>query len=100
MPLYQCQPPTGYRDTADAWTNAGALVARMNFSLAFARNAVLGVRANLERDAPGLAHPGTLVLERILGGGVSDSTRTTVARAETVAQAVALTLGSPEFQKR
>jgi uncharacterized protein (DUF1800 family) len=30
MPLYQCQPPTGYADTADAWINAGALVARMN----------------------------------------------------------------------
>jgi uncharacterized protein (DUF1800 family) len=30
MPLYQCQPPTGYADSADAWINAGALVARMN----------------------------------------------------------------------
>jgi uncharacterized protein (DUF1800 family) len=30
MPLYQCQPPTGYKDTADAWINTGALVARMN----------------------------------------------------------------------
>jgi uncharacterized protein (DUF1800 family) len=27
---YMCQPPTGYDDTADAWINAGALVARMN----------------------------------------------------------------------
>ena len=26
MPLYQCQPPTGYKDTADAWVNTGALV--------------------------------------------------------------------------
>ena len=34
MPLYQCQPPTGYKDTADAWTNTGALVNRMNFALA------------------------------------------------------------------
>src|SRR5204862_7767792 len=33
MPLYQCQPPTGYKDTADAWTNTGALVGRMNFAL-------------------------------------------------------------------
>jgi len=30
MPLYQCQPPTGYKDTADVWINTGALVARMN----------------------------------------------------------------------
>ena len=26
MPLYFCQPPTGYKDTADAWINTGALV--------------------------------------------------------------------------
>ena len=23
MPLYQCQPPTGYKDTADAWDEHG-----------------------------------------------------------------------------
>ena len=33
MPLYGCQPPTGYKDTADAWVNTGALVNRMNFAL-------------------------------------------------------------------
>ena len=26
MPLYQCQPPTGYADRADAWVNTGALL--------------------------------------------------------------------------
>ena len=30
MPLYLCQPPTGYDDTAGAWISPGALVARMN----------------------------------------------------------------------
>jgi len=38
MPLYQCQPPTGYKDTADAWVNTGALVARMNVALRLANN--------------------------------------------------------------
>jgi uncharacterized protein (DUF1800 family) len=38
MPLYMCQPPTGYKDTADAWVNTGALVGRMNFALRLARN--------------------------------------------------------------
>jgi len=33
MPLYQCQPPTGYKDTADAWINTGALVARMDVAV-------------------------------------------------------------------
>jgi uncharacterized protein (DUF1800 family) len=54
MPLYQCQPPTGYADTADAWINTGALVARMN------------------------------VATRVAGGD----------------QQLALTVGSPEFQRR
>ena len=34
MPLYLCQPPTGYGDTAEAWVNTGALVNRMNFAVA------------------------------------------------------------------
>ena len=32
MGLYQCQPPTGYDDTADTWVSAGALVTRMNIA--------------------------------------------------------------------
>ena len=43
MPLYQCQPPTGYKDTADAWINTGALVSRMNFALQLANNRLPGI---------------------------------------------------------
>jgi uncharacterized protein (DUF1800 family) len=46
MPLYQCQPPTGYKDTADAWVNTGALVARMNFGLALTANKIRGVEVS------------------------------------------------------
>ena len=42
MPLYMCQPPTGYKDTADAWVNTGALVNRMNFALQLAGNNLRG----------------------------------------------------------
>jgi uncharacterized protein (DUF1800 family) len=69
MPLYGCQPPTGYADTAAAWLNAGALLGRMNFAVALAGGRLPGV--------------------------VPD-----VARAPAAQQAMALTLGSPEFQKR
>ena len=44
-------------------------------------------------DGPGL-------VERILNGDVSESTRATIDKATTAAQMAALTLGSPEFQKR
>jgi uncharacterized protein (DUF1800 family) len=39
-------------------------------------------------------------IEMLLGGRASDATRQTIARAETPQQLVALTLGSPEFQRR
>ena len=40
------------------------------------------------------------VIDSVLGGRVSDGTRQTIARATTPQQLLALTLGSPEFQKR
>jgi uncharacterized protein (DUF1800 family) len=50
MPLYFCQPPTGYDDTAAAWVNAGALVARMNFAVDLSKNAIRGVRVPLSEQ--------------------------------------------------
>jgi uncharacterized protein (DUF1800 family) len=59
MPLYQCQPPTGYKDTADAWVNTGALVGRMNFGLALAANRIRGVTvSNTTPDGIALGAPG------------------------------------------
>jgi len=58
-PLYQCQPPTGYKDTADAWVNTGALVGRMNFGLALAANRIRGVVvSNATPDGIALGAPG------------------------------------------
>ena len=52
MPLYSCQPPTGYKDTADAWVNTGALVGRMNFALDLASNKVRRDRRRQPRALP------------------------------------------------
>ena len=111
MPLYQCQPPTGYKDTADAWVNTGALVARMNFAQTLAGGGPLAVRSN--RDRSTFADPTntrtnsgsaperrTTGFDPLFGVDVSETTRSTIARATTPQQAMALTLGSPEFQKR
>jgi uncharacterized protein (DUF1800 family) len=105
MPLYACQPPTGYPDVADAWVNAGAVVSRMNFALSLASEGIRGVsidRASLvgSDSPPKLERLVTQLVEGILGNGVSETTRTTIAKAESVAHMVALTLGSPEFQRR
>ena len=42
-PLYMCQPPTGYKDTADAWVSAGGLVTRMNFATRLSSGNMPGV---------------------------------------------------------
>ena len=55
MPLYQCQPPTGYKDTADAWVNTGALVNRMNFALQLVGSKLPGTRVSVEGDTQQLA---------------------------------------------
>jgi uncharacterized protein (DUF1800 family) len=49
MPLYMCQPPTGYGDTAETWISTGGLLNRMNFALALTEGRLNGVR--VEGDA-------------------------------------------------
>src|SRR5947199_10777643 len=46
-PLYQCQPPTGYSDKSETWVNTGALLNRLNFSLALAGNRIRGARSDV-----------------------------------------------------
>jgi uncharacterized protein (DUF1800 family) len=89
MPLYQCQPPTGYKDTADAWVNTGALVSRMNFALTLAGNKLRGISVASLPTA-----------DQILAGDLSETTRATIAKATDPPQVAALTLGAPEFQRR
>ena len=50
MPLYFCQPPTGYDETASTWVSAGALVSRMNFAVELGKNAVRGVTVRAAND--------------------------------------------------
>ncbi len=47
MPLYRCQPPTGYPDSASAWVSAGSLLGRMNVALALVTDRVPGVNVGL-----------------------------------------------------
>jgi uncharacterized protein (DUF1800 family) len=99
MPLYQCQPPTGYKDTADAWTNTGALVNRMNFALQLSSGRMQGVRIRVD-GVDGVDSAEASMVQTVLGDDVSAATSATIARATTAPQMMALALGSPEFQKR
>jgi uncharacterized protein (DUF1800 family) len=121
-PLYQCQPPTGYSDKADTWVNTGALLNRLNFSLALAGNKVRGSRSDvvalLGNDTQGDPKQ---VLDRavgvFLGGQAAPGTVETLEKQLENPQVVqaklddpvkqvdlgvvtGLVLGAPEFQRR
>jgi uncharacterized protein (DUF1800 family) len=93
MPLYQCQPPTGYKDTADAWTNTGALVSRMNVAQSLGANRLPGVHIDPASDAKD-------AISTALAHDVSGTTLATIGKAAALPERLALALGSPEFQRR
>lgn len=117
-PLYLCQPPTGYSERGDAWINAGALLARLNFALALAGGQLPGTTAQPQRliseaDAASVDGSVDALARVLLGGGLSESTRESIRQRltngspETMekggpsAQTIAgLILASPEFQKQ
>ena len=122
QPLYQCQPPTGYSDKAEAWVNTGSLLNRLNFSLALAGNKVRGSRS----DAAALlgsssSADGQQILDRavqlFLGGQAGPATIETLkkqlddpqvlqvrlddaAKPADLGVITGLVLGAPEFQRR
>jgi uncharacterized protein (DUF1800 family) len=100
MPPYQCQPPTGYADRADAWVNTGALLNRMNFAVALTDGRMRAVRTTAVTPLASADAARATLIDQVLAGDVSASTRATVDKASTAPQAIALLLGSPEFQKR
>ena len=100
MPLYGCQPPTGYADRAAAWVNTGALLGRMNFAVALADGTLRGVRPGRSVVSTDPMRASDAIVRSALAGDLSASTRATIAKASAAPQAVALVLGSPEFQKR
>lgn len=99
MPLYFCQPPTGYDDTASTWVSSGGLVNRMNFALELASGRISGVTLPQELTTD-LAAVRTVAAERVLMGRGADSTLATLARSTTPAQTLALAIGAPEFQRK
>ena len=121
-PLYQCQPPTGYKDNAATWVNTGALLNRLNYSLTLASGRMRGSSV----DVPGLlgtearSDPKIALddaIAKLLNGNASQQTRATLekqlddpqilqaslddkVRQINVGTVAGLVLGSPEFQRR
>jgi len=121
-PLYMCQPPTGYKDTADTWVNTGALLNRLNFSLALAGNRLRGAHTDVATLlGPDVAADPKMAVDRaiavLLDNQVSPQTRAVLekqlsdpqilqARLDDPVKKVdvgaiaGLVLGAPEFQRR
>ena len=121
-PLYQCQPPTGYSDKAETWVNTGALLNRLNFSLALAGSRMRGARTDVASllGADSSADPKAALdraLQVFLGGQAAPATVATLEkqldnpqvlrarlddpRGEADLGVIAgLVLGAPEFQRR
>jgi uncharacterized protein (DUF1800 family) len=121
-PLYQCQPPTGYADKAETWVNTGALLNRLNYSLALAGNKMRGARsdvASLLGVEPSADPKAALdrAVQVFLGGQAGATTVETLekqldnpqvlqARLDDPRKQVdlgvvaGLVLGAPEFQRR
>jgi uncharacterized protein (DUF1800 family) len=103
MPLYGCQPPTGYSDKAEAWVNSGALLNRMNFAVSLTAPTSERRPARRPPEDRGGAGPTVTrdaLVASALAGELSETTAATVAKATTPTQALALVLGSPEFQRK
>jgi len=92
MPLYMQQPPTGYKDTSEAWVSTSGLLSRLNLALDLAAGRVRGVAVDAASLAPDVLFP----------AGLSEPTRKTLERETGLdaARMAGLVLGSPEFQRR
>ena len=100
MPIYGAQPPTGYVDRAGTWVNSGALLNRMNFVISLGNGRLRAFRQASDIRSLPVDEARRAIISTALAGDVSEATAATAARAETTPQAIALLLGSPEFQKR
>jgi len=111
QPLYLQPAPTGYPEAQADWVNSGALLGRMNASIALAAGRLPGVSGNLDAVVPLTTHHAQLtdlVNERLLGGAMSARTRVVILEQlssigdpqQARVLAVGLALGGPEFQRQ
>jgi uncharacterized protein (DUF1800 family) len=113
MPLYACNPPTGYSNDGSEWINPSSHLYRMNFGLDLAAGALPAVTADVRgavgkaggnpQDARSIA---TAMSNDIFGRNLSAQTQNAVGRVSSggtvsvATRAVGLCLAGPEMQVR
>jgi uncharacterized protein (DUF1800 family) len=106
-PIYNCPDPTGYRDVAESWMDAGVLTSRWQFSWDLLRGDISGVSVgdaflsrykNLKPE-----EIEAKMIEDLIGGDVGDRELTALkepAAAGDLPRMASIILGSPSFQQR
>ncbi len=105
--IYECADPTGYRDVAESWMDAGVLTKRWDYAWALMRGSVGGAsvpQSFLDRYKG--MKPEDLeakLITNMIGGEVGDREIKSLQSAATdndVPRMVSIILGSPSFQQR
>jgi uncharacterized protein (DUF1800 family) len=92
-PLFLAQPPTGYPDVGASWISPDMLLTRMNFAADLVSNRLDGARVQ------SALHDTQQLVRLIAPDSLSAATRAALAETEG-ADALALLLAAPEFQRR
>lgn len=114
-PLFACTPPTGYKEVSKTWVSPGALIERLNFSMALTEQRVSDVRFSPQQILAGtdLDKPESVLDQSVavlLQNNITAATKKVLTQtalpaageSQTVnpAKLIALILGSPEFQRK
>jgi uncharacterized protein (DUF1800 family) len=110
-PLLQESVPTGYPDGEADWASNGAMLARMRFAAALGSGELSGLRVAWDELVPETLPPSEIVqrLTRLLFEGSASERTAAIVESEILtlhdpkarrSAAVALLVGSPEFQRQ
>jgi uncharacterized protein (DUF1800 family) len=101
MPIYGCQPPTGYKWDEATWLSSSALINRMNFALSLSTNRIGGaavdwtptltsgpatIRPVALTTGAGTADPETIRKESLLEGRLFETPVSAQTRAAVISQ--------------
>jgi uncharacterized protein (DUF1800 family) len=87
QPMARAPSPQGWPDRTEDWLSPDALLKRVQWADRFSQ-------------IPGRTHDARVMARQALGADLSDNTRQQIERGSSGAQALALWLASPEFQRR
>ena len=101
-PLYSKEPPTGYKDDAEAWLSTANVMARIGFANALASGQVPGVKVDTSRLA---GKDAATIARELLRREPSSQTLAAIeqglqGRQPTPELIASLVISSPEFQRR